>query len=238
MTDPPPDIPPTASLPCQAPSSPRIRVATVEDDTDQLDFVVRHLARFSSFECAGFFRSAEAALQALPLLLPDVVLVDIGLPGMSGTDLVRQVKPRMPRAQFMMLTVIDDAPRIFEALEAGATGYLLKMDIQRRLREAIQDLHQGGSPMSSTIARQVVQSLQKQRPTVKPPDSPQANEHLTDREQQILNRLAAGKLYKEIAAELGIALGTVNTHVRRIYEKLHVHSRHQAMTQISGYGGT
>ncbi|MBL9139435.1 MAG: response regulator transcription factor [Verrucomicrobiales bacterium] len=218
------------------PGSPRLRVAAIEDDPEQLGFLVHLISHYPSLDCVGSFLSSETALPELASLRPDVVLVDIGLPGMSGTELVRHLKPLLPNTQFMMLTVIDDTPRIVAALEAGATGYLLKKDIQRRLADAIHELHEGGSPMSSGIARRVVQSIQHSTATKKAAAGPVSDADLTDRERQILDRLSAGMLYKEIAAELGVALGTVNTHIRHIYEKLHVHSRHQAMIRAKECG--
>lgn len=221
--------PPGNSSTFDPPNPPRLRVAAVEDDPEQLEFLVQLILRQPALDPIGAFSSSEDAIPVLPSLQPHVVLVDIGLPSMSGTELVRRLKPALPATQFMMLTVIDDTARIVEALEAGATGYLLKKDMPCRLADAIRELHEGGSPMSGSIARQVVLSIQRSNEPRKAPDTPASTPGLTHRERQILELLSAGKLYKEIAAELGIALGTVNTHIRRIYEKLHVHSRHQAM---------
>lgn len=208
-----------------APASPRpIRVALVEDDAVQRAGIVELLAGAPEIQLAGAWGSAAAALEALPALRPDVGLVDIGLPETSGVELVRLLKPALPGTQFLMLTVVEDVPRVFAALAAGATGYLLKKDAPARLASAIGELHEGGSPMSGSIARQVVLVFQREPAQA----SPEAAS-LTDRERQILDLLAAGRLYKEIGDALDIRLGTVRTYVRRIYEKLHARNRGEAV---------
>lgn len=159
----------------------------------------------------------------MPQLRPDVAIVDINLPGLSGIECVRTLKPRIPSTQFVMLTVYEDSNHIFDALAAGATGYLIKTTPREALITALLEVHGGGSPMSSTIARKVVQSLQHAKPAGKPTDE------LSKRENEVLALLAQGYLYKEIADTMGIGLQTVNTYIRRIYEKLHVHSRGQAV---------
>jgi len=157
-----------------------------------------------------------------------VVLSDINLPGMSGVECVRRLKPVLPQAQFVMLTVYRDEDHIFDALSAGATGYLLKQTPRRELIAALKQVHGGGSPMTSTIARKVVQSFEQfSRPSVA------ELVELTTRELEILNLLAHGNLYKEIAETLHISLPTVATHIRHIYEKLHVRSRSQAVAKYS-----
>jgi DNA-binding NarL/FixJ family response regulator len=167
------------------------------------------------------------AVVALPTIGPEVILTDINLPGMSGIECVRQLKPLMPKAQFVMLTVYEDADHIFDALAAGATGYLLKQTRRDELVAALREVHAGGSPMTSNIARKVVQSFQKR-------GSPTGEgEELSPREHEVLDLLARGYLYKEIADSIGISLPTVNTYIRRIYEKLHVHSRAQAVARYT-----
>jgi len=155
-----------------------------------------------------------------------VVLMDINLPGMNGVECVRQLKPLVPETQVLMLTVYEDTDNIFSALAAGATGYLLKRTTQAELLEAIREVHKGGSPMTTHIARKVVQSLQKTAGTAQP------TEVLSPREQEVLDCLAKGFLYKEIAEKLGISYETVHTYIRRIYEKLQVRTRTQAVAKF------
>ncbi len=221
---------PASSCPnCSSRAASPIRVALVEDDPVQRAEIIELLQTVTHLEVAGAWASAEAAAKGLPSMALDIVLVDIGLPGASGVDLVRQLKPRLPETQFMMLTVFEDAERIFDALEAGATGYLLKKTIPKRLIEAIDELHAGGSPMSGAIARRVVERFQPPASKARAIELEVA--HLSQRECAVLGLLAQGRLYKEIAIELGIALGTVQTYVRRIYVKLHVRNRTEAARQ-------
>ena len=216
------------SLPTQpiAPS-PAITAAVVEDDRAVREILVTWIQDAEGFACVGEFPDAESAIARLADRPPDVALVDIKLPGLSGIECVRQLKARLPATQFMMLTVYEDSDHIFDALSAGATGYLLKRTLRDGLITALREVHGGGSPMSSNIARKVVQSLQRSKPTLSPSDA------LSKRENEILALLAQGYLYKEIADMTGITLRTVNTHIRRIYEKLHVHSRAQAVAQYA-----
>ncbi len=214
-----------------------IRVAVVEDDPDQSRCIRDAVAAHPELQVVGAFETGEAAAAHLPGCAPDVVLVDVGLPGISGIEVVAACKPRMPRSQFMMLTVIEDPEKVFAALAGGATGYLLKMEIPTRLLPALLELQAGGSPMTGSIARQVVVAFQRSglgaRPAAATAD-PQEDLRLSEREREILRLLEQGRLYKEIADQLGIALGTVNTHIRRIYEKLHVHSRAEATRYARG----
>jgi DNA-binding NarL/FixJ family response regulator len=158
---------------------------------------------------------------------PDVVLMDINLPGMSGVEAVKHLKPSLPETQFVMLTVYEDADHIYNALAAGATGYLLKETPRQELLNALEEVHRGGSPMTSNIARKVVQSFRQTSATAEP------GEDLSPREQEVLDLLARGYLYKEIADRLNISVPTVNTYVRRMYEKLHVRSRAQAVAKYA-----
>jgi DNA-binding NarL/FixJ family response regulator len=171
--------------------------------------------------------SAEAALAALPRENPSVVLMDINMPGMSGIECVRRLRPQMMDSQFMMLTVYEDPDHIFKALAAGASGYLLKRTPRTELFDAVKDVYAGGSPMSSSIARKIVQSFQRFSPSLAEPDN------LSPREREVLELLARGYLYKEICEALHISMPTVNTHIRRIYEKLHVRSRSQAIARFT-----
>lgn len=201
-----------------------ITVAIVEDDEGIRDALVRVLERAADFRCLGWFSNGEEALRELPALQPEVVLMDINLPGMNGVECVRRLKALGPTCHIVMLTVYEDAEQIFESLAAGATGYLLKRTPPAELLAAIRDVHAGGAPMSSQIARKVVQSFRAAVPAG-------ATASLSPREQEILGWLAQGFLIKEIADRLGISFDTVRTHIRRIYEKLQVHSRTQAVAK-------
>lgn len=203
-----------------------IRVAIVEDHRSTRELWTSLIGKADGFEFTRAFADAEAAITALPAIAPDVVLVDINLPGASGMECVRQLKPRMPGAQFMMITVYEDVDHVFEALAAGATGYLLKSASSSEMLDAIREVHAGGSPMAGNIARKVVQSFHSKNPAA----SDEAT--LTAREREVLELLARGDLYKEIADTLGISVPTVSTHIRRIYEKLHVRSRAQAVARF------
>ncbi len=199
----------------------------VEDDDSVRGILTDWLNEADGFECAGVFSDVESAIPRIAAAKPDVVLADINLPGLSGIECVRQTKALVPTTQFVMLTVYEDSNHIFEALSAGATGYLVKTTSRDALIAALREVHDGGSPMSSNIARKVVQSLQKPSPGKSPTDS------LSNRENEVLTLLAQGYLYKEIADTIGISYQTVNTYVRRIYEKLHVHSRAQAVALVA-----
>jgi DNA-binding NarL/FixJ family response regulator len=201
----------------------KIRLSIVEDDEPTRQILSDIVRSTTEMELVSVFVDTESALEALPRDRPDVVLMDINLPKLSGVECVRRLRPLVPRTQFLMLTVYEDADHIFAALAAGATGYLLKSTRRAELLTAIQQVVEGGSPMSSGIARKVVQSFSKT-------DAPRSElETLSPREQSVLSLLAQGLLYKEIADSLAISVPTVNTYIRRIYEKLHVRSRSQAI---------
>lgn len=206
-----------------------IKVALVEDSSHEREALSFFIRASPGFVCVGAFASGEEALQKVGALSPDVILMDIHLPGMSGIECIGRIKELLPSVRIMMLTVFEDHERIFNSLAAGATGYLVKKTPLVKLLDAIQELHTGGAPMSGQIARQVVAFFQK--PSSKPP----ALALLSPREQEIVQLLAQGFLYKEIADQLGISTGTVRTHICRIYEKLHVRSRHEAALKISGH---
>jgi DNA-binding NarL/FixJ family response regulator len=208
-----------------------IAVSIVEDDAQARKILAGWINRASGFRLAGEWGDAESALPLLPQKKPDVVLMDINLPGMSGVEAVRKLKTSLPQTQFVMLTVYEDADHIYNALAAGATGYLLKQTPRDELLSAVSDVHQGGSPMTSNIARKVVQSFRQT------PASAPDGEGLSPREQEVLDLLARGYLYKEIAERLNISIPTVNTYVRRMYEKLHVRSRAQAVAKYAHLAG-
>ena len=200
-----------------------IRVALIEDDVSAREVLARWLTA-EGFQLVGQYGEAELALDELPRQEVDIVLTDIQLPGISGVECVRLLKPRMATAQFVMLTVYEDSEHIFEALRAGATGYLLKRTTYDELLAALKYVHMGGSPMNSYIARRIAQCF---------PADPKGPEEadLSPREWEVLQMMARGFLYKEIADSLSISVRTVDTYVRRIYEKLQVRSRAQAVAR-------
>lgn len=212
-------------MPTQAPA---IRVALVEDDAQVRAGLEALISNASNCACVAAFGSAEEALARLPVLQPDVVLMDIHLPGMSGIDCIRQLKLQRPKIQIMMLTVFEDHDRIFQSLAAGASAYLLKQTPPTKLLEAITELHQGGSPMSTQIARRVVEAF---RPSG---TGDEATAGLSTREKEIIGLLGKGYLYKEIASQLGISVETVRTHIHNTYEKLHVRTRTEAVMKVFG----
>lgn len=204
-----------------------ISVSIVEDDTPSREILCDWINRAEGFHCVSHYGSGEEAVAKLPQDKPTVVLMDINLPGINGIETVRQLKRLLPQTQFVMLTVYEDSDHIFNALASGATGYLLKQTPRPDLLEALSQVHAGGSPMTSNIARKVVQSFQQFK---LPAD---ANADLSPREHEVLELLARGYLYKEIADALTISLPTVNTYIRRVYEKLHVRSRAQAVAKYA-----
>jgi len=206
-----------------------IVVSIIEDDVPAREILAGWIRRADGYRCVSEYDDAESALVSLPEEKPSVVLVDINLPGMSGIECVRRLKPRLPDTQFVMVTVYEDANHIFNALSAGASGYLLKQMRRNELLAALKEVHAGGSPMSSQIARRVVQSFR--RTGLESGDS----EELSPREREVLELLARGYLYKEIAGLLQISVQTVNTYIRRIYEKLHVRSRAQAVAKYARF---
>ena len=206
-----------------------IAVSIVEDDAPARQILSSWMRRAEGFRCVSEFGSVEEALMKLPQDKPDVVLMDINLPGLSGIEGVRRLKVSLPTTQFMMLTVYEDSDHIYHALAAGASGYLLKQTPRNELIAALKDVHAGGSPMTSNIARKVVQSFQPVHP-----NNP-VSDDLSPREREVVELLARGYLYKEIADTLSISVPTVNTYIRRIYEKLHVRSRGQAVAKYTNH---
>jgi DNA-binding NarL/FixJ family response regulator len=203
-----------------------ITVSIVEDNDQLRGTLARVLSRAEGFQCLGQHATGEAALEALPKERPNVVMMDINLPGMNGVECVRQLKQLLPETQVMMLTAYEDTENIFNSLAAGASGYMLKRTKSAELLEAIREVSQGGSPMTTHIARKVVQSFQK------PAASANPAENLSPREKEVLDCLAQGFLYKEIAEKLGISYETVHTYIRRIYEKLQVRTRTEAVAKF------
>lgn len=202
-----------------------ITVCIVEDDCGLRESIRRFIEESSGFKCLGAYSTGEEALIGIPLLNPIVVLMDINLPGKNGIQCVRELKQLAPQVQTMMLTVYENSDRIFDALAAGACGYMLKSTPPEKLLEAIEEIQSGGSPMSSHIARKVVQAFQ---PAAR---STPLIEQLSPREQQVLDLLSKGCAYKQIAGEMNLSMGTIRTYIRRIYEKLHVNCRTDAVVK-------
>lgn len=206
-----------------------ISIAIVEDDRAVRTSLAGILQRAEGCRCVGEFGSAEDALRKIPAVRPDVILMDINLPDMSGVECVQQLSQSLPGVRILMCTVREDPDSIFNSLAAGACGYLLKPIRAAELVSAVKDVYGGGAPMTSIIARKVVQSF-KQAGT-----SPRSEtESLSPREQGVLDALAKGYSYKETADLLGISYSTVHTHIERIYQKLHVQSRGQAVAKYLG----
>lgn len=202
-----------------------IKVSIVEDDAWIRENLATQIAQANGFVCAGSYASAEEALQQLPAQPPDVILLDINLPGMNGIECARKLKSLLPTAQILMLTVYEDSDRIFKSLLAGASGYLLKRTPQAEILQAIADVHRGNSPMNGHIARKVVQYFNQRGRADK------ELETLSEREREVLDRLAEGIAYKEIADALALSIDTVRMHIKAIYTKLHVHSRGEAVAK-------
>jgi DNA-binding NarL/FixJ family response regulator len=206
-----------------------IKVAIVEDLQEVADGLAAFLQYDKEINLIGNYRTAEAAEIELPLINPDIVIMDINLPGMTGIECVAKIKAIAPAIQFMMFTVYENNEQVFEALKAGASGYLLKKTPPAEIITAVKELHAGGSPMSAPIARKLVTIFQQQQPTVTP-----AAAVLTPREKEVLELTAKGLLYKEIADKLGIGFGTVRQHLYRVYEKLHVQNKTEAINKVFG----
>jgi DNA-binding NarL/FixJ family response regulator len=212
-----------------------ITISIVEDNDKLRGTLAKVIGRAEGFRFVSDYATAEEALAGLPKVKPEVVLMDINLPGMNGVECVRKLKALLPQTQVMMLTVYEDTENIFNALAAGANGYMLKRTPTKELIEAIREVHRGGSPMTTHIARLVVQSFQK---PVAAPVQPAGGAgggdlaELSEREQQVLDLLAQGLIYKEIADKLNIGYETVHTYIRRIYEKLQVRTRTEAVAKF------
>ena len=202
-----------------------ISVSFVDDETGLPQSITTFINGSPGFRCVSAYGSAEAALKGLPDDRPDVVLMDIHMAGMNGIECVQRLKALLPDLQILMLTVYEDTDQIFQALAAGASGYLLKRLTPTRLLDAIEEVHAGGSPMSSSIARKVVASFQKAG------SATDQDALLSPREQMVLGCLSKGLAYKQIADQMGISVATIRTYLRRIYEKLHVRSRSEAVAK-------
>lgn len=201
-----------------------IRVAIVEDDTELRETVQGILNRTAGLACCGAYGDPREAVKRLPLERPDVVLMDIKMPGMTGIECVARLKAAAPSIKAIMLTVYEESDQVFESLAAGALGYLAKSAPLSRVLDAIREVHAGGSPMSAHIARMVVERFQN--PSPKDPHA-----ELSARERVVLQHLARGRTYEHIAGEMGVSVSTVRTYITRIYEKLQVHSRTEAVAK-------
>ena len=219
-----------------------IDVIIVEDDNRLRSGLVEIVNSDPQCTCVGAFGSGEEALAQAPALHPQVAVMDINLPGMDGIECVRQLSERLPELQIVMLTVYQDTNNLFRALAAGAHGYLVKPARARDLLAAIRDIHRGGAPMTSALARKVVDAFRAQAPSAAPamPVGAAASgggesDELAPREKEVLDLLAQGFSYKEIADKLNVAFATVHTYVLRIYKKLHVRSKNAAVARWLGY---
>lgn len=205
-----------------------ITLAIVEDLDEVRDGLKNFISLSQDFKVLDTFKTAEEAAYDLPKLRPDIVIMDINLPGMNGIECIRQVKDKIPGTQFMMFTVYENDEKVFEALKAGASGYLLKNTGLVQLIESLKELYNGGSPMSANIARKLVTVFREKEKAIEPVEA------LSGRENEILQLLAKGLLYKEIAEQLSISVSTVRQHIHHIYEKLHVQNRTEAINKVFG----
>lgn len=201
-----------------------ISVAIVEDNPAIREGLSLLIDGSEGFSCKQIYSNAEEAIKKIPISPPDVVLMDINLPGASGIEAVRQLKPKCPSIQFMMCTIYENDEHIFESLKVGANGYLLKKTAPAKMLEAITEIYNGGSPMSGQIARKVITAFQ--------PANQKGEDGLSERELEIVDALAKGYRYKEIADNYFVSIETVRSHIRNIYEKLQVHSRTDAINKV------
>jgi len=202
-----------------------VTVSIVEDLDEVREAFQRLISQSEKFSFVEGFNNAEQAEKNIPLQPPDIVLMDINLPGMSGIECISRIKDKCNGTQFMMFTIYEDDEKVFEALKAGAHGYLLKKTPKEKLLEALEELHNGGSPMSTNIARKVIEAFEKKN------QLPEELNDLTNKEKQILELLAKGFLYKEIAVQLNSTRNTIKQHIHHIYEKLHVQNRTEALNK-------
>jgi DNA-binding NarL/FixJ family response regulator len=208
----------------------KIRIAIVEDLEEVADGIVAFFHTDTYLELVGNYRTAEAAEIELPLTKPDIVIMDINLPGISGIQCIKNVKANCPSTKFLMFTVFENNDQVFDALKAGATGYILKKTAPAQIIEAVKDLYNGGAPMSATIAKKLLSVFLGDKNT----DNNKESDKLSVRENEILKHLAKGLLYKEIADELNISFHTVRQHIHNIYEKLHVQNKVEAINKVFG----
>jgi DNA-binding NarL/FixJ family response regulator len=207
----------------------QISMSVVEDMDEVRQKIKRIIDESEEFICLSTYGNAEKALEELPRLSPDIVLMDINLPGMSGIECIKEVKKKCPQIQFMMFTIYENSEQVYEALAAGANGYLLKQTPPEEILRALKELYEGGAPMSTHIARKVVSFFQKENK-----NNPEHSADLSKREKQVLELLSKGFLYKEISDQLFISTGTVRQHIHKIYEKLHVQNRTEAINKFYG----
>jgi len=206
-----------------------IKVAIVEDIQDIRESLQTLISGMPGFGCAGSFASAEAAIADIPLIMPDVVLMDINLPGMNGVEAVRILKESFPKINFLMCTVFEDDENIFLALRAGAGGYILKNNSPIKILDAIKEVNDGGAPMSAAIAKRVISSFYGI-----PKEATPRHSVLSEREIEVLQLLSQGLLYKEAASRLGLSVETIRSHCHKIYEKLQVNSKLEAINIVFG----
>ena len=204
-----------------------IKICIVEDLKEVREGLVSLLTLDERFEILSAWADAETAEDELPAWQPDIVIMDINLPGMNGIDCIKKVKPVCPHTQFMMFTIYENDEKVFEALAAGASGYLLKKTAISKMADALTELYEGGAPMSTQIARKVIERMRSN-------DNSGTIGNLSARENEVLQLLAKGLLYKEISDKLGISANTVRLHIHNIYEKLHVHNRTEALNKAFG----
>jgi DNA-binding NarL/FixJ family response regulator len=202
-----------------------IKVTVVEDIPELRNGLVSLLQWDDRFEAVSSHNDAESAVDHIIAMQPDIVVMDINLPGMNGIECIKKIKGDCPGTQFIMFTIYEDDEHLFDALEAGASGYVLKKASQQKILDSLEELHKGGAPMSNSIARKVINRFKK----------PETNDFLniTEREKEILSLLGKGLLYKEIAEQLHITTGTVKQHLHKIYEKLHVQNRTEAILKFN-----
>ncbi len=208
---------------------PKIKVAIVEDLEEVLEGLTTFINQDADIELVAAYRTAEAAALELPLVGPDIVIMDINLPGITGIECIKKIRSVSAGMLFMMFTVYENNDQVFEALKAGASGYLLKKTPPAQIIEAIKELYHGGSPMSSQIARKLVTHFQGKQEVLKDEAA-----GLSGREKEVLENLAKGMLYKEIADQLGISFHTVRQHIGNIYGKLHVQNKTEAINKVYG----
>lgn len=206
-----------------------ISISIVEDQKDIREGLQQIFSDSPGFLFLSAYSNAEDAIKELPEANPDIVIMDINLPGMNGIECIKKIKPVCPQMQFMMFTIYENHEHVLEALSAGASGYLLKNTPSQKIKESVKELYEGGSPMNSHIARKLVAVFQKNNEI-----NPQKEFNISTREKEILSLLAKGYLYKEIAAQCGISTGTVKQHIHKIYEKLHVQNRTEALNKVFG----
>jgi len=204
----------------------KIKVSIVEDIDEVRESIGKLLQGSDKFTLASSFTNAEQAEKNLPNQQPDIVIMDISLPGRSGIECLQKIKERCGDTQFIMYTIFEDDEKVFEALEAGASGYLLKKTPKEKILESLNELHEGGSPMSTQIARKVIEAFQRRKAISEEERS------LTKKEKEVLDLLAKGFLYKEIADKLSITINTVKQHIHTIYEKLHVTNKAEAISKV------